>query len=142
MAPAKPTKKPAPRKSTAAPAQGPATPWWLAIPLSLAGGCLVFLSFPTWDQFPLQWIALVPLLVALRGRGPGGAFFLGFLAGVATNVGGFHWIADLLREFGHMDPLPSNAIMVLMGAYQGLVMAFASSLTLPYCGTNPGLELA
>lgn len=129
MAPAKPTRKPAPRKPRTAGPSEPATPWWLAVPLSIVGGCLVFLSFPTWDLFPLQWIALVPLLVALRGRGPGGAFLLGFLAGTATNIGGFHWIADLLREFGHMDPLPSNAIMVLMGAYQGLVTAFASALS-------------
>lgn len=129
MAPAKQGSKPTPPRKTKVPAvQEAATPWWAAIPLALLGGCLVFLAFPTWDLFPLQWIALVPMFVALRGRGPGGAFFLGFLSGWATNVGGFHWIADLLREFGHMDPLPSHAIMVLMGAYQGLTTAFAAAL--------------
>lgn len=131
MAAPKSPKKPA-RDTAKPPAAGPreaALSWWLAIPLAILGGSLVFLSFPTWDLFPLQWIALVPLLVALRGRGTGGAFFLGFLAGTATNIGGFHWIADLLREFGHMDPLPSNAIMALMGAYQGLVTAFAAAIS-------------
>jgi apolipoprotein N-acyltransferase/photosystem II stability/assembly factor-like uncharacterized protein len=129
MAAPKSEKKPsrAPAKPPATEPLGTALSWWLAIPLAVLGGCLVFLSFPTWDLFPLQWIALVPVLLALRGRKTGGAFFLGFLAGAATNIGGFHWIADLLREFGHMEPLPSNAIMVLMGLYQGLVTALAAA---------------
>jgi len=43
--------------------------------------------------------------------------------------GGFHWIADLLREFGHMGPVPSNAIMGLLAAYQGLPLAFATGFS-------------
>ena len=49
------------------------TRWWVALPLSILSGCMVFLSFPTWNIFPLQWIALVPLFVALRGHSPRGA---------------------------------------------------------------------
>jgi len=53
----------------------------LGIPLAIAAGCLSFLSFPTFDLFPLQWVALVPLLFAARGRGFRGGLGLGFLAG-------------------------------------------------------------
>jgi apolipoprotein N-acyltransferase len=103
--------------------------WAVAIPLAIASGCLVFLSFPTFDLFPLQWIALAPLLIAVRGRGPAAAAWLGFLAGWATNIGGFHWMSDLLREFGHMSHWPSLGVMALMAAYQGLTVAIATWLS-------------
>jgi apolipoprotein N-acyltransferase len=106
----------------------PRTHLALGIPLAVVSGCLVFLSFPTFDLFPLQWFALVPLLVAVRGRTFRGGFGLGFVAGFVTNFGGFHWIADLLQNFGHMGPVPSWSISVLMGLYQGLAFALATGL--------------
>jgi len=122
--------KPARKKSSGGQGgSGGTTHWALAIPLAVAAGCLVFLSFPTWDIFPLQWISLIPLAIAVRGRGGWGGFGLGFLAGLATNVGGFHWMNYLLSEFGHMGPIASNAIMVLMAAYQGLTFAVGSGLS-------------
>jgi apolipoprotein N-acyltransferase len=125
MAAARPKPK-ATDKSTGKTA-APKTRWWVAIPLSILSGCMVFLSFPTWNIFPLQWIALVPLFVALRGHSPRGAFVLGYISGVVTNIGGFHWIYDLLLDFGHMSPAPSIAITILMGLYQGLTTGFAAS---------------
>lgn len=101
----------------------------LGIPLSLISGCLVFLAFPTYDLFPLQWFSLVPLLLSARGRGFWGGLFLGFLAGLSTNLGGFYWISHVLRDFGHMTPTPAWALTVLVAAYQALVFAFATGFT-------------
>lgn len=101
----------------------------LGIPLALLSGCLVFLSFPTFDLFPLQWVSLVPLIVAARGRTLRGGLFLGFLAGLSTNLGGFYWISHVLREFGHMDPLPSWTLTVLVASYQALTFSLATGLT-------------
>lgn len=112
--------------------QGPSEPLThmaLAVPLALASGCLVFLSFPTYDLFFLQWVSLVPLLVAVRGRGLRGGLFLGFLTGLVTNTGGFYWISGLLGEFGHMGPIPSVALMLVVAAYQAIPAALATGLT-------------
>jgi len=101
------------------------TPLPLALLLAVLSGTMVFLSFPDFDLFPLQWFALAPLVVALRGRSFRGGFWLGFLSGVVTNFGGFHWISELLKEFGHMGPGPAWAITGLMALWQGLRMALA-----------------
>ena len=115
------------KKPQRTPATGRVSLVW-GIPLSLLSGCLVFLSFPTFDLFPLQWISLVPLLVAARGRTARGGFFLGFLAGLSTNLGGFYWISHVLREFGHMQPGPAWGLTVLVNAYQALTFAAATAL--------------
>lgn len=100
----------------------------LAMFLVVLGGSMVFLSFPPFNLFFLEWFALIPILFAVRGRGFWGAFFLGLIGGIVNNFGGFHWITDLLREFGHLGPAPSWAIAVLMALYQGLTMAFAMAI--------------
>jgi apolipoprotein N-acyltransferase len=125
-----PAKKATGRSGTGGRGAGtaPRTHLALGIPLAALSGCLVFLSFPDFDLFPLQWFSLVPLLVALRGRSFRGGLGLGFVAGIVTNFGGFHWISELLREFGHMSPGPAWAITGLMAAYQGLQFALAGGL--------------
>ncbi len=113
----------------------------LGVPLAALSGCLVFLSFPTYDLFPLQWVSLVPLLVAARGRTLRGGLFLGFVAGLATNLGGFYWISHVLREFGHMGPAPCWGLTVLVASYQALVFALATGLSahLASCFQRPAL---
>jgi len=101
----------------------------LAVVLAAASGCLVFLSFPNFNLFPLQWVSLVPLLVAARGRGLRGGLFLGFITGIVTNVGGFYWISDLLRDFGHLGMVPSIGLMVVVAAYQAVPNAVATGLS-------------
>jgi apolipoprotein N-acyltransferase len=101
----------------------------LGILLAALSGCLVFLSFPPFDLFPLQWLSLVPLLIAVRGRTFRGGFFLGFVAGVVNNFGGFHWISDLLREFGHMEPPAAWGLTFVLALYQGLVCALATGFS-------------
>jgi apolipoprotein N-acyltransferase len=42
----------------------------LAYPLSFLSGLLYFLAFPGMDVWPLAFVALVPLFVALAGQTP------------------------------------------------------------------------
>ncbi|HOU53884.1 MAG TPA: apolipoprotein N-acyltransferase [Myxococcota bacterium] len=121
------------------------TPLPLAILLAILSGTMVFLSFPDFNLFPLQWFALAPLVVALRGRSFRGGFWLGLLSGFVTNLGGFHWISELLKEFGHMTPGPAWAITTLMALWQALRMAlaggFAASATRRWPRITLGLWL-
>ena len=63
------------------------------IVLALISGFLLTLSFPPfWTGF-LAHLGLVPLLVAIDGRDPRQAFLLGFVSGIAFNLGTLYWIS-------------------------------------------------
>ncbi|MBI5482279.1 MAG: apolipoprotein N-acyltransferase [Deltaproteobacteria bacterium] len=118
---------------------------------SVLAGALTFLSVATFDVWPLMWVALVPLLHALRDRSPGRAFLYGWLCGLCTNLGGFYWINGLLQRFGHMPVVAAVPLWWLLCAYQGLIVAFFSLFLrlvhrrapgLPYALTVPVLMVA
>lgn len=95
----------------------------LALLAAVVGGTMVFLSFPTFDLYPLAWLAYVPLLVLVERGSPRRAFWLGWLSGTVTNAGGFYWIGTMLQEFGHLHPVLAWPVAGLLFAYQGLVPA-------------------
>ena len=97
--------------------------WWL-----LFGGCLTFLAYPyrtTPDSeiWPLAWIALVPLLLSLRGVSGRRAFLYGAIYGSVVNCGGFWWMSGMFEEFGHLPALVAWTLTILNGVYQGLMFA-------------------
>ncbi len=93
--------------------------------LATVSGVLVFLSFPNWNIHWLCWFALVPLQLAAGTATPAQGFRIGLLAGFVTNFGGFHWMTEMLREFGHMGMVPAGAILTVQAFTQGLTMAVA-----------------
>ena len=96
-------------------------PVWLRFIFALLGGACVFLAFPEFDQFWLAYFALALELWAIEGLTPKKAFFLCWLAGSVTNIGGFHWIGSLLENFGHMPFIVAMLLCAGMGILQGLV---------------------
>ncbi len=98
---------------------------WLLATLS---GVLVFLAFPSWNIHYLAWFAYVPLLVAARNATVRQAFVIGLWAGTVTNAGGFHWITEMLGEFGHLPAIASYAILGLEAVVQGLAFALGLAL--------------
>jgi len=111
----------------ASPQSTPPQPWtpsfWQRLLLVVCGGCAIFLAFPTYDLWPLAYVALVPLLFAVHGVSAKQAFAWGALSGAITNVGGFYWISNLLQDFGHMSTWLAWILCVLMCSVQGLVFA-------------------
>ncbi len=97
--------------------------------LSTLSGCLVFLSFPAYDLWPLLWVSLVPLLFVVHEKRPWQAFGWGFWAGLVTNWGGFWWVTGMLMDFGHFSLAAAIPICTLLCAYQGLVFALWAGLT-------------
>lgn len=89
--------------------------------LSALSGILMVLSVPTFDCWPLMWIALVPALhVALTARTPRRAFLHGWLTGIVGNTIAFFWMKGLLERFAHMPGIQAIPIMMLLTTYQGL----------------------
>lgn len=65
--------------------------WGMSAGLSALSGTALALAFPGADLWPLAWVALVPLLVALRRSSLPRAFLLGHLAGFLYFCGILWW---------------------------------------------------
>lgn len=62
---------------------------------------LIVVSFPPWDFLPTIWIALVPWFVALeRTRSRKDAAIQGLWLSFFMSMGGFYWVAFVLKQFG------------------------------------------
>ncbi len=79
--------------------------------LAVLSGVLYFVGFIGFDQWYLEWVALVPLLIVLDGIRTGRqAFFISWLMGWVTHLGGYYFVVYLLEEFAALStPLHSSA---------------------------------
>src|SRR5512140_1483873 len=87
--------------STSAAARAPYPPVATrpAYALAVLTGLLYFLAFPGIDLWPLSFVALVPLIVALRGQTPRRAAGLGWMSGFTMTMTGFYWLLGMLKTF-------------------------------------------
>ena len=76
-------------------------------------GCLLILAFPTFDLYPLAWVAFVPLLVSLWDKRPGEAFISGVITGIFYFFGTLYWIYHSITYYGSL-PLPVGIGLVLL----------------------------
>ena len=88
--------------------------------LAVASAGLLIVAFPTPDIGALAFIALAPLLVAIRGEPPGRAFWWGSLAGLVFYLGSIAWVTNTMTHYGGM----SRALSMLV------LLALASALAL------------
>ncbi len=71
--------------------------WGAAVATSI----LLIVSFPPFNLWPLVWIALVPLLLAIGRRpAPGSSFLLGWFAGTVFFYGSCHWLTYSMIHYG------------------------------------------
>lgn len=73
-----------------------------SILLSILSGLLLILCFPRFDIGYLAWFAMVPLLIAIKGKGLKTAFGICFLAGMISNPGIFYWF-KLIKGVGWIE---------------------------------------
>jgi len=99
---------------------------WKACILSLFSGILLFISFPSYDFHCFVWIALVPLLYALRGRTLSESFRLGLLTGLVYNVGVLYWVSFVVVHYGFIPLYLGIAITILMALCLGLYVSLFS----------------
>ena len=94
----------------------------------LAGisGILLILSFPSFNLFPLAWIGLIPLLVALKSASSWKSAFLhGYVTGLIFFFGLVYWII-LLYPFANI--FLTTLACVLLVAYLAVYVAVFSAL--------------
>ena len=112
--------------------------------LGLAGlsGLLLLLSFPKFDLSLLAWIGLVPLLVALEGRGAGAAFLLANVSGLVFFVGIFAWIFQV-QAYNLLDEVALALYLAQFFGLWGLGLGWLRARTgLPVAVIAPPLWVA
>jgi apolipoprotein N-acyltransferase len=79
----------------------PPPPWRVSVGLCLLSAALYVAAFPGKVDFfwPLAFVALVPLLFALRGASVRRALVLALCVGLPTHAIGFRWLVPLLETF-------------------------------------------
>jgi len=145
--PARKRKRRDARKPKATPPANPALlggRW--AYGLALLSGLLYFLAFPGVEVWPLAFVALVPLVVALQGQTPRRAAGLGWVAGFTMTMLGFYWLLGMLQEFSGFPTVICLLLMALLCGYQAGRIALCGWLFARAQGrgwpAGPGFALA
>src|SRR5689334_3978442 len=94
--------------------------------LGILGGAILYsLAFPPFDFALCAWFALVPLLLAVRGRSVGWAFGYGALYGWACAWGVAGWLAQAIGRYFELG-LPAG--VALAGLYAAAFWSTAFGL--------------
>jgi apolipoprotein N-acyltransferase len=98
--------------------------------LAVLSAFLLILSFPDFDLWPLAWVGLVPLLVAVaRVERARQAFALGWLAGALFFYGSCWWLTHSMIHYGGLPRPLAYALLVPVVLIVGLFPAtFALAL--------------
>jgi apolipoprotein N-acyltransferase len=100
-----------------------------AVALSAVSGALYFAAFPGVGGWPLAFVALAPLLAALRGRSPASGAALGLLSGTITTFLGFFWLLDTLRTYSGFPLAVCVSLLLLLSVLQGGRCALFAALS-------------
>src|SRR4030042_3793132 len=95
----------------------------LHLTMAVLSGLLLFLSFPKFGSGSLAWVALIPLLYALKDTRPAEGFKIGFLTGFVAHVGILYWITYVVVQYGYLPIYTGILTMLLLAAYMSLFMA-------------------
>jgi apolipoprotein N-acyltransferase len=107
---------------------------------ALSSGVLLTLAFPNFDQGWLAWIALVPLLLAVRETRWQTSFCLGLAAGLVHYLSLVYWTVHTMHTYGRLPWFQSVVLLLLLAAFLALFPAVYAAL-LSFTNTGPGLVL-
>jgi apolipoprotein N-acyltransferase len=96
--------------------------------LAVSSGVLLTLSFPKAGLSWLAWVALVPLLTALRNLSFKNGFYLGLCAGITHYLTLVYWLAYAMSTYGHLPFYATVPILFLLSAYLALYVAVFSTV--------------
>jgi apolipoprotein N-acyltransferase len=98
--------------------------------LSFASGILLFLCFPKYGLGIIAWVALVPLLFALKNVSSlRNGLILGFITGIVSYTGILYWIVYVIVNYGYLPYYAGIFVMLLLAAYLSIYIAlFAAGI--------------
>ncbi|MBA3515501.1 MAG: apolipoprotein N-acyltransferase [Pyrinomonadaceae bacterium] len=88
---------------------------------AIASAALLILSFPNSGYWPLAWLGLAPLLVAIAIRpSPRRSFFLGWLTGAVFFYGSCYWLTYSMIHYGGIPPWAAYLLLAPVPIFVGL----------------------
>jgi apolipoprotein N-acyltransferase len=108
--------------------------------LSVLSGVLLTLAFPRPAIPATAWVALVPLLLAVRGKSVKAAFRLGFWCGLVHFLTALYWIYHVMAKYGGLPMPVAVLVLLLLGAYLACYPACFAALA-AHWEKYPGLWL-
>jgi len=96
--------------------------------LSIISGLMLVLAFPPFDLFPVAWIALVPLLIAIWDKSARVSFLIGMLTGLVYFLGTIYWVFHSMYFYGYIAAPLSALILLLLCLYLSLYTGLFSVL--------------
>ncbi|PYS48104.1 MAG: apolipoprotein N-acyltransferase, partial [Acidobacteria bacterium] len=92
--------------------------------LAVSSSALLILSFPDYNLWPLAWIGLVPLLLAIaRKPQRGRAFLLGWMTGALFFYGSCYWLTYAMIRYGGIPRWAAFLLLVPGPVIAGLFPA-------------------
>jgi len=96
--------------------------------LASASGVLLVLGFPLFNVYPIVWVALVPLLFALRQKNSRTSFSLGLLTGFFYFLGTLFWVYHSMYYYGGVPLVFSILLLILLSLILSLYIGIFSTL--------------
>lgn len=92
------------------------------VPFALASATALLTAAPSFWEYlwPLAWVALVPLFLALRDASSGRALLLGWWAETLMYWVGFYWLVDTMVVFGFISVPLSLLFFAIIGLGNGV----------------------
>jgi apolipoprotein N-acyltransferase len=104
------------------------------VTLAIGGGVLSSLAYPREGLWPMIFLAVIALLVSVRGLGFGKAFWVGYVGGFFFYVSQIEWMSL------YLGPVPLLALSILEAFFFGLGMA-AIAMIWRWLEAKPNLRL-
>jgi apolipoprotein N-acyltransferase len=86
-------------------------------------GLALAATFPRPSLWPLAWLALVPLLRAVRAKRVRAAFGLGWIAGFAFYLPVLYWVAPTITNYTRISTPLAAVVLVLLAAVVAVSIA-------------------
>lgn len=106
-----------------------ASPTRAEVGLAAASAALLIISFPDFNLWPLAWLALVPLLLAVSRRPqPARSFLLGWLSSTLFFFGSCYWLTYAMVRYGGIPVWAAYPLVVPGAVVVGLFPALCCLL--------------
>lgn len=103
-----------------------AAPARVEVALAAASAALLILSFPDFNLWPLAWVGLVPLFLAVaRAPGRGRAFLLGWVTGTLFFYGSCYWLTYAMIRYGGIPSWIAYLLLIPGALIVGLFPALS-----------------
>ncbi len=108
----------------------------LKLSTAFIAGTLLPLAYAPFDQFWIAPLSFTALMLVWRGAKPGEAFLLGFVFGMASFLGGVHWVYISIHDFGPAHGFIAASLTLALATVLALFVALTGWLAARWFSTD------